>query len=131
MGSLFWPIFIIAATAGVGVSLLLDIGGVLQAAIGFPFLLICPGMAYIRLLKMKERFTELILAIALSMALGTIISTALVLADVWAPAAAVSALMVISLVGAALQIAHHRSDRITGRRNDADNSEPGARETRS
>jgi heme/copper-type cytochrome/quinol oxidase subunit 4 len=72
--------------------------------VAFWFLLICPGMAFVRLLGIRERLTELIVAIALSMALDTAVSETMVLTKRWSPEWGLVVLIGMSAAGAALQI---------------------------
>jgi hypothetical protein len=58
----------------------------------------------VRLLHIKEHLTELTLAIALSVALDTIVAESMVLAGRWSPEWGLVALAGVSLVGAVLQI---------------------------
>ena len=82
-----------------------DIGSPIQAMVAFWFLLICPGMAFVRLLRIEERLIEVTVAIALSIALDTIVSETMVLTKRWAPEWALFLLICMAVVGAVLQIA--------------------------
>ena len=81
-----------------------NIGPPIQAIVAFWFLLICPGMAFVRLLQIRERLPELIVAIALSMALDTVVSETMVLTKRWSPEWGLAVLIGMSAAGAALQI---------------------------
>ncbi len=107
MRTFWWPIIIIVSAIGAGVAAFLDIGAPIQTVIGFWFLLICPGMAYVRLLEIKEFFTELVLAVTLSIAINTIVSQVLVFANLWSPMAGLLVLIDISSVGCILQVTIH------------------------
>jgi uncharacterized membrane protein len=82
-----------------------DIGSPVRPLVAFWFLLICPGMAFVPLLRVKERLTEVTVAIALSIALDTIVSETMVLTKRWAPEWALFLLICMAVVGAVLQIA--------------------------
>ena len=99
-----WPIIIIVSAIGAGVAMFLNIETPIRTVIGFWFLLICPGMAYVQLLEIKECFTELVLAIALSIAMNTIIAEALVLAKFWSPLRGLLVLIALCVAGTTLQI---------------------------
>lgn len=101
---LWWPAIIIASAIGAGLFALGDIESPFRPLIAFWFLLICPGMAFVRLLHIRERLTELTLAIALSMAFNVIVSEALVLARMWSFKWGLVVLICISILGAVLQI---------------------------
>jgi hypothetical protein len=66
--------------------------------------MICPGMAFVRLLHIEDFVTELTLAIAFSIALSTIVAETMVLARIWSSEGGFWVLVSISLLGAALQI---------------------------
>jgi len=90
--------------AGPGLALDSNIGSPIRPAITFWLLLFCPGMAFVRLLHIKERLTELTLAVALSITMSTIVSETMVLAKIWSPKWGLVVLICMSLGGAALQI---------------------------
>ena len=100
--SIWWPI-IISASALLLVIVTIT-GAALRPAIAFLFLLICPGMAFVRLLHIAEFVAEFILAIALSIALTTLVSESMVLAGAWSPNGGLIALAGLSILGAGLQI---------------------------
>jgi hypothetical protein len=60
-------------------------------------------MAFARLLHIEERLTELTLAIALSIAMDTIVSGTMVLAKIWSPQWGLFVLICASLGGVALE----------------------------
>jgi len=75
-----------------------------RVAIVFWFMLVCPGMAFVRLLHLRGPIVELTLAIALSIALDTIVAESMVLAKRWSPQWGLVALAVLCGVGAVIQI---------------------------
>ena len=79
-------------------------GTPLRPAIVLWFFLICPGMAFVRLLGIKEHVTELTIAVALSIALDIIVSETMVLINMWSPGRALLTLVSVSIFGAALQL---------------------------
>ena len=102
--SLGWPLII----AGTGISVVLmvaaDLVSPLQPILVFGFLLVCPGMAYIRLLHLRDRFTEFILAVALSLVISTLVSETLVLMRLWSSAGSLLVIVILSIAGAVLQL---------------------------
>ena len=99
-----WPIIIITSAIGTGVAMYLNIGTPIRTVVSFWFLLVCPGLACVRLLEIKEFYIELVLAIALSIALSTIIAIVLVSANIWSPFRGLVALMAICIAGSTYQI---------------------------
>ncbi len=104
MRSIGWPLVIIASALGAGLMMFSNTVSPLRPVLIFWFLLICPGMAFLRLLRLQERLTELTLAIALSLALDTIVAEAMISARLWSPQAGLVTLIGLSIGGAVLQI---------------------------
>lgn len=51
------------------------------------FLVVCPGMALVRLLRLEERTAEWMLAVAVSLSLDMVVGEAMVYAGMWSPLA--------------------------------------------
>jgi hypothetical protein len=66
------------------------------------FLLVCPGMALIRLLPARGALTRLVLAVASSLGLETLVATTLLEARAWSPSAVLGVLIAITVAAAAL-----------------------------
>lgn len=105
MRGVWWPVAIVLSAALAGAAFAARLGPPLQPIAAFWFLLVCPGMAYIRLVRIATPLVELALAVALSLALDTLVAEAFVLAGRWSAAGALATLIALSLVGAALQVA--------------------------
>ena len=103
-----WPIIIIVSSLGISLTVWLNIESPIRSGLAFWFLLVCPGMALVRLLRLKDRLIEWTLAIALSIALSTLVSETMLLTQQWSFKATLAVLIVVSLSGAALQIYHAR-----------------------
>jgi hypothetical protein len=99
-----WPAIIIVSSIAGGLAMAGDIGAPIRPLIAFWFLLICPGMAFIRLLHLQEWLTELTLAIALSLTVDTLVAEAMVLNHLWSPQGGLFGLICLSLAGAVLQL---------------------------
>ena len=107
--SLWWPVILIASAIGVGLAMYLDIESPIRPVIGFWFLFFCPGMAYVRMIRIRKIAVELIAAIALSVAVNIILTSALVLASIWSSTVASGILIAVTIVGAAIQIIGSRN----------------------
>ena len=99
-----WPGVIIASALTVNVVVLGDVQSVIRPFLVFWFLLVCPGMAFVRLLRIRPFTSELTLGLALSIALDTIVAATLLYAGAWSPAAGMVILGCLSVVGAVGQI---------------------------
>lgn len=102
--NLTWPIVIIASAVIAGLVALSSADGILRQLLLFWFILVCPGMAVIRLLHLGDTLTQTILAVALSLVLATLVAEVMLLAHKWSPTAILTVLIVISLAGALQQI---------------------------
>jgi hypothetical protein len=99
-----WPAIIIASSIGLALAMVGDSGAPIRPLIAFWFLLICPGMAFIRLLHLQEWLTELTLAIALSLTVDTLVAEVMALNHLWSPQWALFGLICLSMAGAVLQL---------------------------
>lgn len=82
----------------------LDVDSPLRAALVTIFLLGCPGLAFVRLMRLSEPLLELTLTVAFSLAVAGLVSVALLYADLWSPGAGLAILVVITLVGTVLEL---------------------------
>lgn len=98
------PVIIAISAVAVLVVTAADIAFPLRPWLTFWFFLVCPGMAFVGLLNLNDRLTELTLAIALSLALDTIIPAIMLYAEAWVPSLSLLALASLSILGAIFQI---------------------------
>lgn len=99
-----WPFILIASGIAIGIIQMLNLESPIRPLLAFWFLLICPGMAFVRLLKMKQPLIELTTAIALSLTLNTIVAEVMIYADIWSPDWAVALLISMTIIGALFQL---------------------------
>ena len=99
-----WPIIIIISALAVGGVTFGDVTSPMRPLLALWFLVACPGMALVRLLQLGETFTELTLAIAVSLALDTIVAGTMLYIGAWSPRWSLLVLIGISLFGAVLQL---------------------------
>ena len=76
----------------------------LRTAVAIWFLVVCPGLAIVPLLRIPDPWGELALVVSLSIALDLIVATALMYAGASSTAAAFGVLAAVSMCGAALQL---------------------------
>ena len=101
---LVWPIVIIissmlAALAGLSIN-----SGPVRAALIFWFILICPGMAFVRLIRPGDLLSEIMLSIGASLVVSTLIAGIQLITHQWSPLMELGILIAVSLLGASLQI---------------------------
>jgi hypothetical protein len=75
-----------------------------RVAVVLPFLLVCPGMAVVRRLRLAEWWTELLLAVGVSIALDILLSSAMLYAGLWSPRMLLLGLAGLSLVGGTYEL---------------------------
>ena len=102
-----WPAGLVMA-AGV-VSAVVVAGGqsLPRTLIVVGFLLVCPGLALLRLAGPLDALATVTFAIALSVAIDMLLALGLAYTGLWSPAAAFIALLVI-VIGAAAADAHRK-----------------------
>ena len=91
-----------ALTLVAGTLYLVDLGGPVRYLVVVPFVLVCPGLAWARLLRIGDAADTLGVGIALSIALVTLVAQAMALASWWSPG--VGYLVLAALTGAGLAL---------------------------
>lgn len=99
-----WPIVIIASAAAVTVVVTSNSQTAIRPALVLWFMFVCPGMAFIRLLRITSIAVEIALAIALSLALATIVTGSLLYAGIPSTVTSLGILSGLSIVGALAQL---------------------------
>jgi len=100
------PIIILASTAALAGAMTAGGASPVRTVLAVWVLAVCPGLAVVGAIGLNDRFLEVGLVLALSVALDVVVSGALTYAVGWAPDAALVILLVFSVAGAALQAAH-------------------------
>jgi len=99
-----WPVAIMLSAAFVGALAVGGAGPPLRPIAILGFLAVCPGMAIIRLLQLEDVLTELTLAVALSIALDSLVAGTMLYVGWWSPSWALGLLLGVSVLGAACQL---------------------------
>ncbi len=105
MRSYVWPLIIFCSAI---VASMIANGSSSQSSLrvlfSFWFLLVCPGMAFVRIINLKERLEQWVLAVGLSIAIDVIVSEIAVLNRLWSLQGMVTVLADLSMVGALIQV---------------------------
>lgn len=101
--SLVWPLILLVSAAVTAAATFSDALAPLRPYLVFWFMLVCPGMAYVRLFRIRDWMAEWVLAIGLSIAFDTLVSLALLYTHNWQPALGFIVLLAITLPGALWQ----------------------------
>lgn len=102
--TMIWPLIISGSALVAAIAAFAHATPLLRSLVISWFLLVCPGMAFIRLLKLKDFLAEWALAIALSLALEMLLGLGMVYIHWWQPGWALVFLILLSLSGVALQV---------------------------
>lgn len=109
-----WPWLIVFSAFALGSVSAAGGSSALRTLLAVWFLLLCPGLALTGLLRLEDAWAELTLAIALSVALDTLIAGVMLYLGVWSPPAVLAIVVGLSLAGAAVQHARGARDPIAG-----------------
>jgi hypothetical protein len=104
MRRVLWPLFVIVTAVGLAAFVLLGVEMPLRVALTFLFFLLGPGMAFVPLLRLEDWLMELTLGVALSLALTTLFSEAMLYSSAWLPLEGTLGPIVLALVGAIMQL---------------------------
>jgi hypothetical protein len=107
---ILWSVVILLSASALVGALLTDAQGPVRAFLAFGFLLVCPGMALVSYLGIKQWSVELTLAIALSLALNTLLSEVMVLSGLWSPFWGTLIIVGVSSIAAFGQLIRHLYD---------------------
>jgi hypothetical protein len=102
---LIWPVVLIVTACMMAGVIMANVESPLRAVFTLGFFLVCPGMAFVQLLRVSNWITELTLALALSTALTTLTSEVMIYTGAWSPQWAALGLITITLLGAFVQLA--------------------------
>jgi hypothetical protein len=98
-----WPVVLVLSAAAAGIVAVAAVPAALATPVVLWFVLVCPGMALVRLLRLADPVAELGIGIALSAALATLVSGALLYAGAASPRATLAILATATVGGAVAQ----------------------------
>jgi hypothetical protein len=97
------PLIVLALAVAAGAVVLLGVGNPFRSLIVLSFLIAGPGLALVPLVHVGG-WSQFTLGVGLSLALDALVSTVLIYAGVWSPNATLAVLVVMTLVGATVQL---------------------------
>lgn len=100
-----WPACLVVSMLVVGVLAFGDVDSAVRPVLTLAFLVVCPGLAFVRLLHVEKRWMEWSLAVALSISLDTVVATASLYGGVWSPNGILAVLLCLTLLGLILECA--------------------------
>jgi hypothetical protein len=96
----YWPALLLASSAAVALLVYGDADSAARLPVVLWFVLVCPGTALIRLLRLEDPVAELAIGAALSAALAVIVSGTMLYAGAWSPKATLGVLVGVTVLGA-------------------------------
>ena len=102
--SWIWPLIILISAVGTILVVFWDFAPGFRPVVVLWYLLICPGMAYVRLLNLRDLLAEWVLAVALSVSIDAIVSGVMLYAGFWYPLYALLFVISVSVLGVVLQV---------------------------
>jgi len=99
-----WPTVLLLSALAIWVVYMFLPGSVLRPYIALWFFVLCPGMALIRLLRLRGIVAEYTLAVATSLTLEALIASIQIYTHSWSPTLTLNILIGICVVGALLQL---------------------------
>jgi hypothetical protein len=103
-----WPVILVLAAIATALLVYVVPGLPIRPYVVLAFLILCPGMALIRLLRLRDIAVEWTLAIALSIVLDAIIPTIQLYAHLWSPEISLDIILVITAIAALAQFINPR-----------------------
>ncbi len=98
-----WPFVLLLSTILVGVTQMLYVPVITPLVMSW-FFFVCPGIAIVGLLPVKQISIQVSLVFALSMAVNTLLAEFMAFTHFWSPTSALLLIAGISLGGAILQV---------------------------
>lgn len=89
-------------TAAASAAVLADVPGPLRAGLVLAFLVIGPGLAWARSLRLRDPIVLSTVAVALSLSLDALVACAMLYGGVWSPGAGFAVLAGLTLAGTAV-----------------------------
>ena len=105
-----WPPVLLCSVLAVALTTWGWTSSPLRAAVTIWFLLVCPGMALVRLLPWRGTLLQIVLAVAAGLAVETVLAEAAVIAHLWSPGALLLLLFVITIGAVAVDLGEARTD---------------------
>jgi hypothetical protein len=98
------PIIVCVSAASAMLVVTTDVPQPLRSVVVFWFLLMCPGLAFVPLLRIKDRLKQWTLVITCSLVIDTLLAGAMLYSGRWAPWWALVILVALCIVGVSLQV---------------------------
>jgi len=104
IGRWFWPVLLVLSAAATDIVVFADAAPKARPYVALWFVLVCPGMALVRLLRLEDPVVELVAGVGLSVALATILATVTVEGGIFSWRWTLGGLIVLVCVAAVAQL---------------------------
>jgi hypothetical protein len=99
-----WALISLLSAVAASLAMLLPLSAPWRPLITFWFLLFCPGLAVIPFFHFEDGMSEVVLALAFSIVLDTIVALTMVMAKIWSPFWGLSLIITLSVLAAFVQL---------------------------
>jgi hypothetical protein len=99
-----WPPLLLASAAAASVVAFAGPSSPARLPVVLWFLLVCPGMALVRLLRVGDAIAEIAIGVALSAALVTLVAGTMLYAGAWSPNGTLAILVGLTVIAAAVDM---------------------------
>jgi len=83
---------------------IMEAGPPLQGTVAITFLLVGPGLAWVRVLRLGDRAAEWTLAVVASLGIDVAVATTLLTTGLWTPARALATVVMVTIAGSMLEV---------------------------
>ncbi len=111
MSPVWWRRLIILSGAIAGIVTFGSVLPGLRPFVVLPFLLLCPGLAWVRQLRLEYPLAELTLAVSVSLVLDTVVAAGMLYAGAWSPKGSLALLLALTLVALVLDAVRDKARR--------------------
>jgi hypothetical protein len=98
------PVVAIVSALAVTGALVFDLDNPLRGALVFWFLLACPGMAVVTVLRIIDPLFEMVASVGLSLALGAAVAESLLYLHLWSPWLGLLVLVTLTITAASISL---------------------------
>jgi uncharacterized membrane protein len=104
----WWGPLAVASALSAGALDAADVHSAVRVAVAVWFVLVCPGIAVVRLLRLDDAAAELALGVAVSIALAVAVGATTLYAGHWSPGVTLAVLVAITVAAAGAPLARAR-----------------------
>lgn len=101
-----WPPLVVLLSGAVVLALALFDGPAAARGVAvLAYLAVVPGLAWVRLIRLPDRLTQVVVGVTLSLALGILVAQAMLVLGRWSPPLGLGVLVIVASLAAGLELA--------------------------